>query len=610
MRSALTNPRTRNEMRHVATQRFRARLTTFVVAVFILAAFLFPAHTDAQRQMEGLGRGVVAVHQADGSVFVGWRLLGTDPDALAFNLYRTAGDARAGQAQRQAARGPTNFVDEKADASQAERVLRPPRARRQGAASRARRSRLPANAPARPYLSIPLQTPPGYTPERRLGRRPRRRRRVRDRRPAGVGRRRDNSQRGRHRPSRALQAYKLDGTLLWPINLGKNIREGAHYTQFMVYDLDGDGRAEVACKTADGTIDGAGQGDRRRRRPTTATPSGYVLDGPEFLTVFDGLTGAALATTDYVPPPRLDARRDRRRLGRRLRQPRRSLPGVRRLPRRRAAEPRHVPRLLHAHRARRLGLARRQAHAASGRSTATTARRQHAPTAGRAITTSASATSTATAGTRSSTARASSTTTARGSTRPASATATRCTSSDLDPARPGLEVFDIQERFDDAGAHFRDARTGEDAVEEALGQGGRRRRGAGARPLSRHRPAPPRLRVLGARRRHRRAVRRKGEQISKREPRSCNFGVWWDGDLLRELLDRNDIAKWDWKDGDRDRAAHGRRLRVEQRDEGDAGLVRRPPRRLARGGHLADGGQQGAAHLHDDDPDRRTASTR
>ena len=55
-----------------------------------------------------------------------------------------------------------------------------------------------------------------------------------------------------------LEAYELDGTLLWRINLGINIREGAHYTQFMVYDLDSDGRAEVACKTADGSVDGLG----------------------------------------------------------------------------------------------------------------------------------------------------------------------------------------------------------------------------------------------------------------------------------------------------------------------------------------------------------------
>ena len=46
---------------------------------------------------------------------------------------------------------------------------------------------------------------------------------------------------------------------MWRIDLGKNIRAGAHYTQFMVYDLDGDGKAEIACKTAPGTIDGQGK---------------------------------------------------------------------------------------------------------------------------------------------------------------------------------------------------------------------------------------------------------------------------------------------------------------------------------------------------------------
>ncbi len=56
-----------------------------------------------------------------------------------------------------------------------------------------------------------------------------------------------------------LDAYRLDGTRLWRIDLGRNIRAGAHYTQFIVYDLDGDGRAEVACKTADGTVDGQGR---------------------------------------------------------------------------------------------------------------------------------------------------------------------------------------------------------------------------------------------------------------------------------------------------------------------------------------------------------------
>src|SRR5690606_34600931 len=55
-----------------------------------------------------------------------------------------------------------------------------------------------------------------------------------------------------------IDAYKLDGTRMWRINLGRNIRAGAHYTQFLVYDLDGDGRAEIVFKTADGTVDGTG----------------------------------------------------------------------------------------------------------------------------------------------------------------------------------------------------------------------------------------------------------------------------------------------------------------------------------------------------------------
>jgi glycosyltransferase involved in cell wall biosynthesis len=73
-----------------------------------------------------------------------------------------------------------------------------------------------------------------------------------------TGRARDNSQAG-FTDAPLFHAYKLDGTFLWQIDLGKNIRDGAHYTQFMVYDLDGDGRAELVCKTADGTVDGKGK---------------------------------------------------------------------------------------------------------------------------------------------------------------------------------------------------------------------------------------------------------------------------------------------------------------------------------------------------------------
>jgi Rhamnogalacturonan I lyases beta-sheet domain len=110
----------------------------------------------------------------------------------------------------------------------------------------------------------------------------------------------DNSQSG-HTGEVFLDAYELSGERLWRIGLGRNIRAGAHYTQFMVYDLDGDRRAEVVAKTADGTTDGAGRviGDPAADYRNEA---GYVLSGPEFLSVFSGRTGKALVTTAYEPP--------------------------------------------------------------------------------------------------------------------------------------------------------------------------------------------------------------------------------------------------------------------------------------------------------------------
>jgi rhamnogalacturonan endolyase len=110
---------------------------------------------------------------------------------------------------------------------------------------------------------------------------------------------RDNAQDG-FTGNVILDAYKLDGRQLWRINLGKNIRAGAHYTQFLVYDFDGDGKAEMACKTADGTIDGIGKvvGDSTK---DYVNERGRILTGPEYLTVFSGPTGEALKTVDYIP---------------------------------------------------------------------------------------------------------------------------------------------------------------------------------------------------------------------------------------------------------------------------------------------------------------------
>ncbi len=107
-----------------------------------------------------------------------------------------------------------------------------------------------------------------------------------------------------------IDAYEMDGTRLWRIDLGRNIRAGAHYTQYIVYDLDGDGRAEVAMKTAPGSVDGQGnfvsKAGKNLKDPIDDTKeyigsNGHITGGPEYLTVFDGQTGAALRTIDYKP---------------------------------------------------------------------------------------------------------------------------------------------------------------------------------------------------------------------------------------------------------------------------------------------------------------------
>ena len=296
----------------------KSRKSKHVLVLTLATASLFlSVVVNAQRQMEKLGRGVVAVRQADGQVYVGWRLLGTDPDAIAFNLYRSTDGTKASKLNNQPITAATSFVDAKADPAKSNSYfVRPILKGKEQEASVP--FTLASNSPVRQYLSVPLKTPAGYTPNDVS---------VGDLDGDGeyelvvhqAGRGRDNSQAGMTTEP-ILEAYKLDGTLLWRINLGKNIREGAHYTQFMVYDLDGDGKAEVACKTADGSVDGKGKviGDAKvdYRQPEGSVAKtrnragveqdhnivGYVLSGPEYLTIFDGLTGAELATTKYDPP--------------------------------------------------------------------------------------------------------------------------------------------------------------------------------------------------------------------------------------------------------------------------------------------------------------------
>ena len=265
------------------------------------------------RQVEHLTRGVNAISTGSSRVYVNWRLLGTDPAAVAFNVYRTTDGAAAVKRNASPITATTDFTDTSVTATQSNTwFVRPVINGVEGPASES--FTLPANSPVRQFRSVPLQIPPaGVTPagesytysagdtsaadldgdgEYEL---------VVKWDPSNA---KDNSQSG-YTGNVYLDAYELDGTRLWRIDLGHNIRAGAHYTQFIVYDFDGDGRAEMGVKTAPGTIDGTGQ-------PVllgTATvnddfrnSSGYILSGPEYLTVFDGLTGRALATANYQVP--------------------------------------------------------------------------------------------------------------------------------------------------------------------------------------------------------------------------------------------------------------------------------------------------------------------
>ena len=103
-----------------------------------------------------------------------------------------------------------------------------------------------------------------------------------------------------------LDAYKMDGTRLWRIDLGPNVRSGAATTNFLVFDFDGDGCAEICCKTGDGTVDGLGHriGDAQvdwRTWDKKSPTYGEIVNGPEYLTVFEGRTGKELDSKEYIP---------------------------------------------------------------------------------------------------------------------------------------------------------------------------------------------------------------------------------------------------------------------------------------------------------------------
>ena len=254
------------------------------------------AVTVLQRQTEYLDRAPAAVPSDDG-VLVSWRMLGDDADAVAFHVYRD------GERITDSPVTATTSILDAEGSEQSQYLVTEIVGDREVTATE------PFGVWEQEYLSIPLDrpaddvTPGGQAYSYRAN-------------DASVGdvdgdgtyeliqmwepsNARDNSQSGTT-GNVYVDAYRFDGTKLWRIDLGRNIRAGAHYTMPQVFDYDGDGRAEVIMKTADATIDGTGAvvGDANA---DFRNSGGYILSGPEFLTLFDGETGAALDTIDYTP---------------------------------------------------------------------------------------------------------------------------------------------------------------------------------------------------------------------------------------------------------------------------------------------------------------------
>ncbi|ALR30086.1 hypothetical protein ATE47_05920 [Chryseobacterium sp. IHB B 17019] len=508
---------------------------------FIVLTILFSQLLSAQRQMEYLKRGIVAMPSESG-VFVSWRLLGTEPQNIQFDVFRLE-NKTSKKLNEKPLLNETSFLDKTADKAKNYTYFVKSNTKNQEIDQDS--AKYVANQ--KPYFSIPLKTPVGYTPNDAS---------VADLDGDGeyeiilhqTGQSKDNSQKG-FTDEPIIQAYKLNGKLLWEINLGKNIREGAHYTQFLVYDLDRDGKAELVMKTADGSKDSKGKfiGDPSK---DYRNENGFILSGPEYLTVFNGETGEEINTVNYQVPrfqgsPNPTPEQLTETWG--------------------DAKGNRVDRFLGA-----------VAYLDGKTPSVIMSRGYYTRTAISAwdykdkklilrwlFDTESSEENKKYRG--------------QGNHNLSIADVDNDGKDeiifgamtvddngkvlnstgfghgdalhvgDLDPSNPGLEIFDIQERFDDAGAHFRAGASGKvlwklpSLVYSKQGKFQGPGRGLSLNIDPRYQGSESWAAGAGLKG----VYDTKGKKISEKNP-TINMGIYWDGDFLSEILDGTSVSKWDW----------------------------------------------------------------
>lgn len=264
-----------------------SRLSILTLAILSVPAFA----------VENLDRGMIALRTSETSVYLGWRFLDSDPAGRVFNVYRSTAGGAAVKLNETPMMSGTNFLDSAAKLDQPNAwwitSVALPRGGSPQEGDILGRVELPANAPVRPYVSIKLQGEnttfqkvafADLDGDGKLDY-------VIKQPSAGL----DPGTTGFSPDTYKIEAYRHDGKFLWRKDLGWNMNMGIWWTPYIVWDFDGDGKAEVALKTAPFAA------TREESLVEKDGPArGFVVKGEEYCSILDGMTGEEIARVDWV----------------------------------------------------------------------------------------------------------------------------------------------------------------------------------------------------------------------------------------------------------------------------------------------------------------------